>query len=128
MKYCPYCGAVLVDGAASFCNDCGRALPVRQECKKSSSHQTHSESENESPQPRKKRKSRRKNPRTENRRNMSADLPVDDGYDGYYDDVPTEDDGHLREGLDRELVKRIIWVGAGAASVIILAILAMRFL
>ncbi len=28
MKYCPYCGTVLVDGAVSFCAECGKALPV----------------------------------------------------------------------------------------------------
>lgn len=28
MKYCPYCGAVLVDGAVSFCAECGKKLPV----------------------------------------------------------------------------------------------------
>lgn len=30
MKYCPYCGAVLVDGAVSFCVECGKALPVSE--------------------------------------------------------------------------------------------------
>ena len=27
MKYCPYCGAVLPDGAPSFCPECGEPLP-----------------------------------------------------------------------------------------------------
>jgi len=27
MKYCPYCGVVLADGAAPFCADCGKELP-----------------------------------------------------------------------------------------------------
>lgn len=30
MKYCPYCGTVLVDGAASFCAECGKVLPVSE--------------------------------------------------------------------------------------------------
>lgn len=33
MKYCPYCGAVLVDGAVSFCAECGKALPRSEEKK-----------------------------------------------------------------------------------------------
>lgn len=33
MKYCPYCGTVLVDGAVSFCSECGKALPVSGETK-----------------------------------------------------------------------------------------------
>lgn len=28
MKYCPYCGTVLIEGAVSFCAECGKALPV----------------------------------------------------------------------------------------------------
>lgn len=28
MKYCPYCGTVLIDGAVSFCAECGKKLPV----------------------------------------------------------------------------------------------------
>ena len=27
MKYCPYCGADLPDGAVTFCMECGNALP-----------------------------------------------------------------------------------------------------
>ena len=27
MKYCPYCGAALPDGAVSFCPECGENLP-----------------------------------------------------------------------------------------------------
>ena len=30
MKYCPYCGTVLVDGAVSFCAECGKALPISE--------------------------------------------------------------------------------------------------
>lgn len=33
MKYCPYCGTVLIDGAVSFCAECGKALPVSEEKK-----------------------------------------------------------------------------------------------
>ena len=31
MKYCPYCGANLPDGAVSFCPECGENLPVMTE-------------------------------------------------------------------------------------------------
>ena len=40
MKYCPYCGAELVSGAASFCSECGKNLstdneqPERREMRK----------------------------------------------------------------------------------------------
>ena len=29
MKYCPYCGASLVGGAASFCAECGKKIPAQ---------------------------------------------------------------------------------------------------
>lgn len=31
MKYCPYCGTALVDGAVSFCMKCGKKLPIEDE-------------------------------------------------------------------------------------------------
>ena len=31
MKYCPYCGTVLVEGAVSFCMECGKKLPIKDE-------------------------------------------------------------------------------------------------
>lgn len=42
MKYCPYCGTVLVDGAVSFCAECGKALPVseKKECISEKSNQS----------------------------------------------------------------------------------------
>lgn len=30
MKYCPYCGADLADGVASFCMECGKSLPTAE--------------------------------------------------------------------------------------------------
>lgn len=36
MKYCPYCGADIPDGAVSFCAECGKALPAKQEKTKQS--------------------------------------------------------------------------------------------
>ena len=31
MKYCPYCGTVLIDSAVSFCMECGKKLPIKDE-------------------------------------------------------------------------------------------------
>lgn len=39
MKYCPYCGADIIDGAVSFCVECGKQLPsVPQKQKKDDSY------------------------------------------------------------------------------------------
>ena len=34
MKYCPYCGADFADGAASFCMECGKSLPIAEDGQK----------------------------------------------------------------------------------------------
>lgn len=54
--------------------------------------------------------------------------PQDDGYDGYYDDVRPLDNGHEKERMDPELVKKIIMVAGGAALIIILSIVVMLLL
>ena len=38
---------------------------------------------------------------------IEVDPFVDDGYDGYYDDIRPVDEGHEREGVDKELIKKI---------------------
>lgn len=103
MKYCPYCGADLPDGAVSFCSECGNALPGE---KKSS----------EQPEM-KKHKPVKKKVRSDKRSGKaSKPLPeateektpaMDDDYDGYYDDVLPMDAGRQREGIDRSIVKKI---------------------
>lgn len=52
----------------------------------------------------------------------------DDGYDGYYDDVRPLDNGHEKERMDPELIKKIVMVAGGAAFIIILAIVMMLLL
>lgn len=71
MKKCTNCGAVLSDGAASVCPECGNAT-----------------------------------------------LPADDGYDGYYDDVLPPDADRVQEGVDKELIKKIIAIAIGAIFII----------
>lgn len=34
MKYCPYCGADFAEGAASFCMECGKSLPIAEDGQK----------------------------------------------------------------------------------------------
>jgi len=125
MKYCPYCGVVLADGAAPFCADCGKELPNknrRSESQKAASPQTHPETA------RKLIKTKRKKSKKHQTQNAGSFPESDHGYDGYYDDVPTEDDGHVKERLEPGLIKRIIILGAGVIIVIALAVLAMYFL
>ena len=44
--------------------------------------------------------------------------PVDDGYDGYYNDVLPPDKDRISEGLDKELVKNIVVLGIGFTVIV----------
>lgn len=43
---------------------------------------------------------------------------VNDGYDGYYDDVLPPDLDREKEGLDKELIKKVVLVGIGVFVII----------
>lgn len=95
MKYCPYCGAALPDGAVSFCPECGENLPNMTEEREKKHEQpatspdTATESRKATP---KKVKQKRKQKELQDQDTESSSKP-DDGYDGYYDDVLPADAG-----------------------------------
>lgn len=62
MKYCPYCGTVLVDGAVSFCAECGKKLPLSGKTEETLEKSNQSEQQEKSKpqqQPHHEKKSRR---------------------------------------------------------------------
>ena len=147
MKYCPNCGASLTGGAAPFCMECGKKLPVTR-----SAQNTRREATKPTTAPRgqtrintKKRvpdrptlQKRRPKPNkcaacpypamyADSIRKQESDL-IDEGYDGYYDDVTPIDDGQIPERKDPELVKRIILIVGGALVIIILSVVLMSVL
>lgn len=151
MKYCPYCGAVLLDSAVSFCSECGKALPgkTRREPKPEQAAEiTEPETEAaeepseemivaEAAEPceviaektvsRKKtglakKKKAAKKSQTEKKavqpeKSSELEKPADD-YDGYYEDVRPVDEGRLKEGLDQNLIKKIILLAASALLIV----------
>ena len=116
MRYCPYCGASILDDAA-FCMECGASIPVSGIPKDGPKQRA--------PQTKKKAKKPKPIPRQQDV--APPDLP-DAGYDGYYDDTPTLDEGAFKEKLDKGLIKQIILVGASAATIVALAIGLMKLL
>lgn len=100
MRYCPYCGASILDDAA-FCMECGASIPVSGIPKDGPKQRA--------PQTKKKAKKPKPIPRQQDV--APPDLP-DAGYDGYYDDTPTLDEGAFKEKLDKGLIKQIILVGS----------------
>ena len=112
MKHCPYCGASLPGSAASFCPNCGK--PQRKRKKPPQS------------QPTKKPPGPKQVPTAQ--QSVPASKAPDDGYDGYYNDVLPIDSSELPEQMDPALVKQIIILLAGAATIIVLAIILMTLL
>lgn len=131
MKYCPYCGSVLANGDALFCSECGESLAgavPEPDVPKS----------NDKDGKRKPAKRRRKQKKPKQNRQAARDIPSfqpdgmevqeqDDGYDGYYDDILPVDEGSHGEGLDKELVKKIAALTAGAL-LIVAACVALMYL
>jgi len=113
MKYCPYCGATLMGGAVSYCAECGNEIkPPESGAPKEAGMSKKSDRIT---------KKFIKKPRKPV--NTPTPEPVDDGYDGYYNDVQPIDSGRIHDRMDPELIKRIIIISAGAAVIIILSIL-----
>ena len=52
----------------------------------------------------------------------------DFGYDGYYDDIVPSDIDREREGIDKELVKRIAVIAGAVLIIISLCIVALYLL
>lgn len=107
MKYCPYCGVSLTGDAAFFCPECGKALRQRK-------HGV--------PNGRCRKPSDRRRPQQPMR------PPVDEHYDGYYDDVKPIDAGQTEVRHDPQMIKQIIGIVSGAIAIIILAIVLMLLL
>ncbi len=118
MKYCPYCGANLIDGTVSFCSECGKSIKGRK---------TKAKSEKKPPAERRK-KSKTKVPKEvvkETEVPEETTEVVDDGYDGYYDDVLPVDESVERQGLDKEMIKNLIIIIAGVIVAISICVVAM---
>ena len=93
MKYCTHCGAVLPDSAASFCPECGKPLP---------------ESTVEKPAKEKKKKEKPVKNKTRPKRSKKPEPPADDGYEGYYNDRLPIDEGHRRDGMEKNIIKKVV--------------------
>jgi len=113
MKYCPFCGAALMGGAVSYCAECGSILEA---------------SESAAPGKKLKRGTKKFKRKALKPMREQTQEPVEDGYDGYYDDVQPIDSGCIHDRLDPELIKRIIIISVGAAVIVLLSVLAMYLL
>lgn len=121
MKYCPYCGAdIMMDGAVSFCVECGKELPVKKQKEKQEDIP-----KNEPPTGGKKKEKRKKTAQISDAEYRSE---YDESYDGYYDDLLPVDDGKVHIGTDKALIKKVIILAAVVLMVIILCVAMMYLL
>lgn len=124
MKYCPYCGAGFSDGTVSFCTECGKKLPeektvppeAKEQSKKVAKKQKRKKEKKEKP----KKDAKKKKPEKEIPEVMGE--AVDDGYDGYYNDVLPPDTDRVKDGLDKELVKKIVALCIGVTVIILMCV------
>lgn len=136
MKFCGYCGASIpTDSAVSFCLECGKRLVEQGSSeahekpleRKQTSRRPVKQKTKTAPKKRKPVKTPVKS-RSTLEKNTVTKVEPEAYYDGYYNDVETEDDGGISERMDPGLIKRLALVGGGALLIIALASLLMFFL
>ena len=124
MKYCPYCGAGFSDGTVSFCTECGKKLPeektVPPEAKEQSKKVAKKQKRKKEKKEKHKKDAKKKKPEREIPEVMGE--AVDDGYDGYYNDVLPPDTDRVKDGLDKELVKKIVALCIGVTVIILMCV------
>lgn len=142
MKYCPYCGADLLKEDAAFCVECGKQLSVSAQATPANDQQPVQKIPPEDPkaakvvpQKSKEKVPKKKKPKKEKRKKKAEPPipeimgePVDDGYDGYYNDVLPPDLDRAKEGLDKELIKKIVALGIAVVFIIGICVAMMYLL
>ena len=124
MKYCTYCGTELEDERGIFCPECGKPLP--DEAKKSTVHKEKAKKDKRRKLKENKKQNRRISAQDE--KIVEESEMVDDGYDGYYDDILPVDEGKFRQGIDKEMMKRIIGLLVGVLITICACVAIMYLL
>lgn len=133
MKFCPYCGADLLKENAAFCVECGKQLPSAEQApvadapaspgKQKPAKKKAKQKKEKPPKKKKEKKKKSKEPIPE-----IVGEPVDDGYDGYYNDVLPPDLDREKEGLDKELIKKIVALCVAVIFIIGLCVVMMYVL
>lgn len=135
MKFCPYCGADLLKEDAAFCAECGKKLSVAEEAP-SPAHEADSQHDAKPSKQKvsKKGSQKRRQPKPKKEKVQKPSLPeiegepVEDGYDGYYDDILPPDLDREKECPDKELIKKIITLTVAVILIIGLCVVMMYVL
>ena len=131
MKYCTNCGAALEDSTASFCAECGKPLSSESEDSVKNPVENKKAKHKETKKKKPKKEKIRKQKKTKKKDEVLEEIvgePVDDGYDGYYDDVIPPDTDRVKEGLDKELIKKIVALSIGVVFIISICVVMLYVL
>ena len=133
MKYCPYCGASIasIDGAVSFCTECGKKIVSSTPTTSPDGKVDEKKATQDSLKTtnRQKKKTVPKTPPFPSSEPIPRETDTaDSDYDGYYDDILPSDIGRQHEGLDKELLKKILAVVGGLVLTVLLCVAAMYLL
>ena len=130
MKYCTNCGAALEDSTASFCAECGKPLSSESEDSVKNPVENKKAKHKETKKKKPKKEKIRKQKKTKKNEVLEEIVgePVDDGYDGYYDDVIPPDTDRVKEGLDKELIKKIVALSVGVIFIISMCVVMLYVL
>ena len=124
MKYCPYCGAGFSEGTVSFCSECGKKLPEEKTVPPEAKEQSNKVAKKQ----KRKKEKKEKHKKDTKKKKVAKEIPevmgeaVDDGYDGYYNDVLPPDTDRVKDGLDKELVKKIVALCIGVTVIILMCV------
>ena len=124
MKYCPYCGAGFSDGTVSFCSECGKKLPEEKTVPPEAKEQSKKVAKKQ----KRKKEKKEKHKKDTKKKKAAKEIPevmgeaVDDGYDGYYNDILPPDTDRVKDGLDKELVKKIVALCIGVTVIILMCV------
>ena len=125
MKYCTNCGAALEDSTASFCAECGKPLSPASGDSVKNAVENKKAKHKEQKKPKKEKTKKQK--KTKNKDEILEEIvgePVDDGYD----DVIPPDTDRVKEGLDKELIKKIVALSIGVIFIISMCVVMLYVL
>ena len=131
MKYCTNCGASVEDSTASFCAECGKPLSSESEDSVKNPAENKKAKHKQMKQKKHKKEKAKKQKKTKKKDEVLEEIvgePVDDGYDGYYDDVIPPDTDRVKEGLDKELIKKIVALSIGVVFIISICVVMLYVL
>lgn len=131
MKYCTNCGAAVEDSTASFCAECGKQLSSESEDSVKNPAENKKAKHKEMKKKKPKKEKAKKQKKTKKKDEVLEEIvgePVDDGYDGYYDDVIPPDTDRVKEGLDKELIKKIVALSVGVIFIISMCVVMLYVL